>query len=659
MGYCLLFDFGWICWNFIIFAAMKSYLSIGLIFGLALLAACTSTTKVPEPVEGPSPELCAVDSLMWRQPDSALAVLMDYLSDDGRDGACTVSNDIHCDTKGDGACTVSTDEMFDNHYANLLLAELLYKNDYAQTNRAELQQAVSYFDSLTSTLNDHPHASWRHGGLEPPSPERNDNLIFLDARAHYINGVGYYENDSMVEACKEYLKALEVMEGRFGEKEMVGNKAIFMAFTYTRLAGLFSDLYLHEQAIYFSRCSMTYYKKPNMPSWYIARILNEIGSQYDMMEQSDTATYYYRKAMDALDDTTTLMYRDIASHMICLEYNEGICKVDLASQRLRQLLQNSESDRERQARCLNIGELFYNERKYDSAWVYLNTVFQTTTVTGLKRQAAEWLAEICKVQGRADDILEYASFLVPFANQEENQSAIKSELTERYKAFGQARLNREHQKEMRKQFHLALSVVFGLLTMMLIFGLLYRKNKRGKKHLETLIETERNAHKIQQAALSGRLKRSNASLKEKEKMKYTNDKPINQNHYNQAENYLDEPICRRILSICNDENNPIKSSIPVSSYANFALTDAQKVELKKAAFAHYAPLFDMLKRQYPELKEKDFQYFYLCLLGLDNAQIAVMTQLSYRTIWEREKRLQCIFHKEERISILLNEMMTN
>ena len=47
--------------------------------------------QVPEPVEGPSQKLQAIDSLMWRQPDSALAVLMDYLSDDGRDGVLIVS----------------------------------------------------------------------------------------------------------------------------------------------------------------------------------------------------------------------------------------------------------------------------------------------------------------------------------------------------------------------------------------------------------------------------------------------------------------------------------------------------------------------------------------------------------------------------------------
>ena len=153
---------------------MKRFGWIGLLLLLAL-AACTSRSKqVPEPVEWPSPELSAIDSLMWHQPDSALARLNPYFD------TCTTT-EYNC------------------HYANLLLSELLYKNDYAQTNRPALSQAVAYFDSLCSS------DAARHAAT-------NDNLAFLDSRTHYINGVGYYENDSVVEACKEYLKVLEVME---------------------------------------------------------------------------------------------------------------------------------------------------------------------------------------------------------------------------------------------------------------------------------------------------------------------------------------------------------------------------------------------------------------------------------------------------------------
>lgn len=46
---------------------------------------------------------------------------------------------------------------------------------------------------------------------------------------------GYYELDSIVEACEEYILALEIMEEHFDEKELVGKKVRFMALTYTHL----------------------------------------------------------------------------------------------------------------------------------------------------------------------------------------------------------------------------------------------------------------------------------------------------------------------------------------------------------------------------------------------------------------------------------------
>ena len=65
---------------------MKRHVSIGLyLIVLAMLMACnqpddalvetrhgtSQIEQVPGPVEGPSLALSAIDSLMWRQPDSA------------------------------------------------------------------------------------------------------------------------------------------------------------------------------------------------------------------------------------------------------------------------------------------------------------------------------------------------------------------------------------------------------------------------------------------------------------------------------------------------------------------------------------------------------------------------------------------------------------
>ncbi len=211
-----------------------------------------------------SPELSAIDSLMWQRPDSALMCLLPYFDTCCRDGVHTVSTTHDC------------------HYANLLLAELLYKNDNPQLNRAELLQAVDYYDSLYACTDVARNVSTN---------------AFLDARAHYINGVGYYERDSVVEACQEYLKALEVMEDSFDEAEIIGNKANLMALLFAHLTDEFSDQYLHEQSIYFGKKSLKYFKKYDAISWNVSWVLNEIGSHYDVLGDYDSAGYYYNQGL--------------------------------------------------------------------------------------------------------------------------------------------------------------------------------------------------------------------------------------------------------------------------------------------------------------------------------------------------------------------------
>ena len=634
---------------------MKRFCWIGILV-LLILAACNRPDDNPvETRHGTSlptaTELSAIDSLMWRQPDSALACLIPYFDTCCRDAMIPSPDDATDIQRRGMQCVSST---YNRHYANLLLSELLYKNDYAQTNRPALLQAVRYFDSLILTLNDTPYPERLIAGRDPLSLTRNDNLVFLNARAHYINGVGYYENDSVVEACKEYLKAMEIMENHFKEKDLVRNKAQFMALAHTRLIDIFSDLYIHEPAIYFARCSLPYYKKQKLSSWNLSWVLNEIGSHYDMMNELDSAECYYQKAITAIQDTNILMFRDIAAHQAYLKYKKGSLQAIATIQQLKNLLSISENTRESMARRACIGEVYYREKQLDSAWYYLNMVYCETPSISTKKQAAEWLVEICKTQGRAAEMSEYAEFLVPFASQEENKSGIKSQLTQLYTTFVQTKTDRQHQLEANKKAKQVITVIGSLLLVLLMIFGLYIRNKRHKRELETQIETERHSHKMQQAALAGRLRQSNAALKAQSKMLSPIAPLSNKQNQNEAGNYVEEPVCQQILAICNDKSNPIKSTVPISAYADIALNDVQKAQLKEAAMKHYNPLFEKLRRQYPNLKEKDFQYCYLCLLGLDNVQISVLLQNSISTIWERENRLKKIFGTEDKVSVILH-----
>jgi len=562
--------------------------------------------------------LAEIDSLMWWQPDSAFVLLQEFV----------VSPEAEkLDT-------------FDGHYCQVLISELLYKNDFEQTNRTELLQAVAYFDSLMQVPE--PAVAEHGRSVEGPS----NRIAFLSARAHYINGVGYYENDSVVEACKEYMKALEVMENSFQEKDLVGEKARFMALTYTHLAALFSDLYLHEQTIYFAQCSLPYYRKLELPRWHLSWVLNKIGTNYDMMEKLDSADCYYRMAMSVLDDTNTILFRDIATHLSYMEYKKDSMQADATIQQLKKLLLQSENNTERLARCAFIGELYYHEKLFDSAWHYLNMVYCETSSIVTKKQVAERLAEICKAKGRISEMHEYAEFLVPFANQEENKSEKKSQLTQLFNAFGQIKANQLHQIETNKHINQAIRVIGSLIFVILTIIILYIRNKRHKRKLEVQIETERHAHKMQQAALSGRLKRSNEELRElKGQLGQREDATATAE---QAASFTDEPICRLIMERVNE--GQFKSKVDYVYYKDYALDKQQLLDLRLAADRHFGQFTVRLKKAYPELTNSDLDYCCLYLLGLTDADIAALMQKAYSTVSDRSRKIKVFFDKDEPLS---------
>ncbi len=273
---------------------------VSFLFGLAMLVACSKPVKVevPELVEGPTIALSQIDTLLWHHPDSALAVMMEFAGSEA------------ADSLGE----------FEGHYCQVLIAELLFKNDYAQSNREEVLKAVAYFDSLTFTLNDTPTPKSLIAGADPLSPTRNDNIVFLSARAHYMNGVGYYEHDSVVAACGEYLKALEMVETHFPNVETVCTPSLpiahlprFIALTYNRLGDLFSRQYMQEPAIVCYKKSFVFSKIEATSATGIANLMSHLGNQYSILQQMDSAGYYFNEAFKYLADTNNLAYRDLIS----------------------------------------------------------------------------------------------------------------------------------------------------------------------------------------------------------------------------------------------------------------------------------------------------------------------------------------------------------
>ena len=431
---------------------------------MAMVVACTTDVETRRGTSLPtdvSPQLQAIDSLMRKQPDSALAQLQAFCNSPEAD---------------------SLDE-FNGHYCQLLISELLYKNDWGQSNREELLQAVAYFDSLVRLTPPPPlkGGAQRAGDLKK-YPNQNDNLTFLAARAHYINGVGYYENDSIVQACAEYLKTLELMEAHFEERELVKKKAIFMTYTYNRLMELFSSQFMMDPAIECGEKALMFCRiEPTSPEG-VSNILYRLGKQYDKMHEIDKARQYYELALENISNTDNMVYRDIVSSKALCDYELG-SDVKQALDKLNYTLIHAKTENERLNRYLTIGGIHFLERNYDSAIFYLEPVFEDNEA-GLQTQAAGYLRIVYDSIGDVEKSNVYMRFLTNQKKSDGDNKALVSKLEDLYKNYSNKKLEKQTdtEREIAKKKVLNTVVPIAISVALAIFCVLIWRNRRQLKH---------------------------------------------------------------------------------------------------------------------------------------------------------------------------------
>ena len=614
-----------------------------------MLVACSQQTKVevPEPVvaepcrsvEGPTYELSQIDTLMWHHPDSAFAVLMEFAASPKADSM----------------------DVFEGHYCQVLIAELLYKNDYGQSNREEVLKAVAYFDSLNFILNDTPTPKSLIAGADPLSPTRNDNIVFLSARAHYMNGVGYYEHDSIVAACGEYLKALEMVETHFPNVETVCTPSLpiahlprFMALTYGRLGELFDNQFMQNAIYCYKKALVFNIIEPTSPTGMV-NLLSSLGREYHFFSQMDSAEYYNNEAWKYVSDTNHLTYRNLFSQQALLNYYLGK-GVEPAVNGLRYMMAKSQSEDEKLTRFATIGHIYYEAQNYDSALFYLIQVFENKDDASLKWDAAEKLRSIYQSRGDTLKVTQYAMFQAENAVSEVESNYQVSQLNELFQQHLQweqerAEAERQQAARLRKNRMIVVVCVLVAVAALLAWLLIRRRMKQQRDAASQQMEAVQEAHRLEKASMSGRLKRSNQELRElKDQMRQQagNGAPKQEA---QAVSFTDEPICRLIMERVNE--GQFKAQMDCKLYQDYALGKEQVMALREAADRHYNQFTSRLAKAYPELTRGDLDYCCLYLLGLSDADISALMQRAYNTVSERSRKLKGVFGSDEPLSVTL------
>jgi tetratricopeptide (TPR) repeat protein len=607
---------------------VKRWFYIGIVLLVAVLVGCNTPPPVGHPLsegEGLAHEaLEGIDSLMWVEADSALKVMMEFAGSEAADSL----------------------DVFEGHYCQVLVAELLFKNDYKQSNRTEVLKAVGYFDSIVDL----------HGAAV------RERDAFLAARAHYINGVGFYERDSLIEACGEYLCALRMMESHFAEGEMAGHKARFMALTYNRLLELFSAQYMQEPAIYCGRQSLTYDRKAQSSPDKIANTYFFIAKQYGKLEKADSAAYYYKMALETHPDRKTLVYRDAVCLLALSEFrahHDTLASLDS----LKSMMVQASDETEMLTRFMAIGSIYHDIGQYDSAKVYLEPVVEKYPKGAIT--AAMYLRDIASIECDTVKANQYALiFAEKGATAAKNQAQV-SQLNELFQNYLQEKqetaLALERLEARRRNLWIGGGVALLAIVGLAVAIVTRRSHKKrlaaqeaeAQRRLDEAsqqMETERAAHRLEKASMSGRLKRSNEELRElKDQIRQQNDtapKPETQ-----AASFAEEPICRLIMERVNE--GQFKAQMDCKAYKEFALGKEQVTALREAADRHFGQFTSRLAKAYPDLTRVDLDYCCLYLLGLSDADVAALMQRAYNTVSERSRKMKAIFGTEEPLSVTL------
>ena len=575
--------------DFPYFCGMKRFGFIGC-FLLLMVASCSQTFEKKEHwQENSYPHVVAVDSLLQRDPDSALAYLEYFFK----------------------SCGPTPSPGFE--YTSLMLSEASFKVRREVAYCDEVGKSLVYFDSLSTVY------------------PKDQDMAFLSARAHYMNaicinnGLIFEDDSTTMLACQEYYKALEIMNRHFDEAQVTGHKASFLALVYARLANIYSDKFLIEPTTYFYKEVLNYKQKSNASPSSLSNTLFFLGYEFEKSEQYDSALYYYDQSLAHIADTAGVLYRNVINRKALSSY-----QVDQDAQASIDALKRiaeAGTDFELNDRLLGIGYIYKLDQQYDSAIAYLTFVYEEAPNLFLKTQSADYLSEIYEVVGNQEKAGEYARFVTQNTPSEFGTKADEWRYTNLFQDYLKQQQDRNLLQERllsrgktMKWVGLLLLVLLGLLTVLLFYR---------RRHKQTEAEKE---------ALSGQLFEHQEALSAMKKRV-------------EAASFTEEPICRHILEVVNEQQ--FKSKVDYLYYKDYALSKEDLLSLREAADRHFDGFTGRLWNAYPALTKGDIDYCCLYLLGLEEADMAALMQRAFNTVCERSRKLKTVFGTDAPLSSTL------
>ena len=265
-----------------------------------------------------------------------------------------------------------------------------------------------------------------------------------------------------------------------------------------------------------------------------------------------------------------------------------------------------------------IGGLFFEQQQLDSAVVYLERSFETGGPY-TRIDAAAKLAEIWRERGDAEKENYYTLFYVQNSIREANRSFDKMEIEFIYDGIKNNDVPQKPRSALTP--HVLIIVVLVLVVIALMAYIIFRNRHR-------IFHIEQQLSVIEKRKLDA----TKQQLERRQQVPSIDFESA-------MDCYLNAPVVHKIRNSLKGKDIMTKS---VGLYPKLKLSEMDFIEVVRAANSCFPDFSSHLLQDFGDLSTGDVRHCCLALMGLNDAEIAVLEGITYSGANRRTKRILSI-----------------
>ena len=570
-----------------------------------------------------------------------------------------------------------SDSQIQYYESQIRLADSLYKNYLPQYNFEEVKAAMEFFDSVQ--LSAISRQRWRLFNKKTDNENKliAESRLLTTAKAHYYHAVGLTERDDIVGACEHYFIALEIIEFETenlktskSEKRSQSRKVArsqsdclsdsatqipcdpetlrpcdlnkedyekfrFLSLIYTRLGELFLSENYCDLAITKYRKALKYVNLLGNND-YKSQMFKFLGNSYQHTDKHDSALYYYN---ESLKYNSGLINRlDVEKCIALILFYEG--ERDSAYVILKNNLREIDNGTLKYSYHCTLGDMYYSDRKYDSALYYLETSLDNDIVTK-KVAFTTKLSAIYDSLGDYDKRDYYDNFSVKMFLNHANKEVDNKQLQVLYDNYNERKNEREKSIAKVRTRKLIIAISLGVFVILVSFTIFLKyRNKRHIDKLTEKIDDYANENKQLAEDFQKASSKKDKIIKQQKKEIEDIKNELNKKNRVDLDAYYDSDICKKITARKDSDFSCLKED-------ELAL-------LLKSADTHLNNISTRLYEQFPTLNTNDIYTICLIILNVEKNKFPYLLSRDRKTIYDRFSKIRKLMNIDTKQDLFIH-----